>query len=190
VHDEQKLREIVAADPWLMSVLRAVRTCDPPDWAVGAGAVRNLVWDHLHGHTRRTPPADVDVVYFDPTDLSRASEQALAERLERLLPGVPWQVKNQAAVHLWYERRFGRSAPPIGSLAEGIGSWCEPATAVAVRLEPDDGVRVIAPCGLDDLFGLVWRRNPGTEMSPEEFRLRCREKDVARRWPRVRVVED
>jgi hypothetical protein len=30
-------------------VLRAARTCNPPEWVVGAGVLRNLVWDHLHG---------------------------------------------------------------------------------------------------------------------------------------------
>jgi hypothetical protein len=173
-----------------MGVLRAVRACDPPDWAVGAGAVRDLVWDHLHGHSRRTPPADVDVVYFDPSDLGPERELAFEARLTRLLPDVPWQVKNQAAVHLWYERRFGYPRTPLGSLEEAIGTWPETATAVGVRLLPDDRVRVIAPRGLDDLFGLVWRRNPGTEMPPEQFRRRCREKEVARRWPRVRIVDD
>ena len=40
-------------------------TCvDLPDWFVGAGAIRNTVWDYLHGYTVPTPLADVDVAFL------------------------------------------------------------------------------------------------------------------------------
>jgi uncharacterized protein len=69
-----------------------------------------------------------------------------------------------------------------------VASWPETATAVAVRLLPDDHLHVIAPCGLDDLFGLVLRRNP-TRVSLDEFRRRYREKAIQETWPRVRVID-
>jgi hypothetical protein len=37
---------------------------DLPDWFVGAGAIRNTVWDYLHGYTVPTPLADVDVAFL------------------------------------------------------------------------------------------------------------------------------
>ena len=33
----------ILSDPWRMAVLRAVRALALPDWAVGAGFVRNAV---------------------------------------------------------------------------------------------------------------------------------------------------
>jgi hypothetical protein len=50
---------------------------------------------------------DVDVAFFDPQDLRPERDQAVEDELSRLLPEVHWDAKNQAAVHLWYERRFG-----------------------------------------------------------------------------------
>src|SRR5919204_899193 len=44
-----RLTQLVRSDEWLMEVLRAARACHPPEWVVGAGVLRNLVWDHLHG---------------------------------------------------------------------------------------------------------------------------------------------
>jgi hypothetical protein len=44
--------------------------------------------------------------------------------------------------------------------ADGVATWPETATAVAVRLCVDDSLEVLAPCGVADLLGGVCRRNP------------------------------
>ena len=42
---ETRLAQIVAESDRLLGLLRAVREIGPPDAFVGAGAVRDLVWD-------------------------------------------------------------------------------------------------------------------------------------------------
>jgi uncharacterized protein len=182
-----RLEAIVRSTGWLMAVLRAARAVDPPDWLVGAGALRTAVWDRLHGH--ESPPAlkDVDLVYFDAEDLSPELEERIATGLRDLLPGVPWDVKNQAAVHLWYPRAFGFEVEPLRSSADGVATWPETATAVAVRLTADDRLDICAPCGLNDLLGLVHRRNP-RRVSVAEYERRLQSKRIAERWPRARIV--
>lgn len=59
----------------------------------------------MHGYDRRTPAADVDVVYFDANDLRPEAEDVWEHCLRGMAPDVPWELKNPAAVHLWYERR-------------------------------------------------------------------------------------
>jgi hypothetical protein len=108
----EELRNLIANSSLFTSMLRAVRVLDPPYWVVGAGAVRSLVWNHLHGYGEHATFRDVDVAFFDPEDLSRRREIALEGRLRKLMPEVPWEVKNQAAVHLWYERKFGLAVEP------------------------------------------------------------------------------
>ena len=172
-----------------MEILRAVRELDPPDWVVGAGVIRNLVWDALHGNEARTEPADVDVAFLDAADVSRERDRAIERRLHHLVPDVPWEVTNQAGVHLWYESKFGHPIAPITSIEDAIGRWPETATAVAVRLDRDDRIGVVAPCGLDDLFGLVLRRNP-RQVTPEYFEMRVRSKRISERWPKVTIVRE
>lgn len=58
---EQELQKIIRSNNWFMGLLRAVRHCNPPDWFVGAGVIRNIVWDYLHGYVNPTPVRDVDV---------------------------------------------------------------------------------------------------------------------------------
>ncbi len=73
---EDDLRDLIRSEAWLMGVLHAARTCDPPHWAVGAGVLRSLVWGHLHHRQQRRPPADVDLAYFDSSDLRPEAERA------------------------------------------------------------------------------------------------------------------
>lgn len=183
----QDLRHILAENESFMIILRAVREAGLPHGCVGAGAVRSLVWDALHGRAEWTMRGDVDVAYFDKEDLSEVSQSAYLARLRKIEPDVPWEVVNQAGVHLWYERHFGFAVPPLSSLEEAISTWPEYATCVAVRLVADGGLDIVAPWGLDDLFSMTVRHNPA-RASHAEYRRRVQAKRYAERWPRVTVV--
>lgn len=182
-----RLCGIVAGSAPFMAALRAGRALGLAQWCVGAGALRNLVWDALHAFDRPTPLADVDFAFFDAADLSAERERALQARLAALCPGLPWEVVNQAGVHRWFEACFGHAVAPLGSLHEAVASWPETATAVGVWLDAADRLQLIAPHGLEDLFAMRVRRNP-VRVSVETYRQRCASKRYAERWPRV-VVE-
>jgi hypothetical protein len=66
------------------------------------------------GHSAEFGIKDVDLVYFDPNDLSEETETAHEKRLRAYFRDLPVKldVKNEARVHLWYDR-FGTT----GSLA-------------------------------------------------------------------------
>jgi hypothetical protein len=187
--DVKRLRRILGENDWLIDVLRVVRGLDPPEWVVGSGVIRNVVWDRLHGFDRPTPTRDVDVAYFDESDVRRERDEEFAVRLRAVRPDIPWEVTNQAGVHLWYEAKFGYPIPMARSIDDAVGMWPETATSVAVRLLPDDSLYVIAPCGLKDLLGLRLRRNP-RQISREFFQQRLREKRIQQTWPRVAISDD
>ena len=182
-----ELERLIRTTPWFMAVLEAARACQPPDWWIGAGVLRDLVWDTLHGGFDPAHVKDVDLAFFDPTDLSTEREAAVEHCLSARLPDVHWDAKNQAAVHTWYERRFGCAVEPLTSATEGVATWPETATAVAVRLHADGELEVTAPWGLHDLLRGVLRRNP-ERVSVQEYQRRLARKQVATRWPRVRII--
>jgi uncharacterized protein len=182
-----QLKAIIRETPWLMEALVAARDVDAPDWLIGGGAIRTAVWDHLHEFRQRTPLADIDLVFFDPGDLSAERERQVEEALLAELPEVPWEAANQASVHIWFPEKFGYEVEPFSSTADGVATWPEMATSVAVRLEVDDELVIVAPFGLDDLLGLVHRRNP-TRVSVEEYKQRLATKRIAEHWPRVKIV--
>ena len=182
-----QLHVLIRKSAWFMDLLKAARDCDPPDWWIGAGVLRDLVWDELHGGFDPAKVKDVDLAFFDASDLSRERDTGVEVALQRRLSIVPWEAKNQAAVHTWYQRRFGFTVAPLKSSAEGVATWPETATAVAVRLDANDDLQVTAPCGLDDLLNGVCRRNP-RRVSVDEYHRRLEAKQVSTRWPRIVVV--
>ena len=186
---EERLCRIARSSAWFMAALEAARDLKLSSWCIGAGAVRNLVWDALHDHSTPSRLPDVDVVYFDASDLGRETEAALQRRLREALPEIPWEVTNQAAVHLWFEAQFGHAVEPLASLRDGVGSWPEYATAVGLCLRQDDSIEVIAPHGLDDLFNCVVRRNPA-RVSMDTYRQRVEQKNYVLRWPRVVIFQN
>jgi uncharacterized protein len=184
----QELTRVIRSNLWFMRVLETVRQCDPPDWLVGAGVIRTIVWDHLHGFREPTPLADVDVIFFDASDLSPERDRVIQEQLAAHLPDVPWEATNQAAVHLWYENAFGFPVAPFRSSEEAVSTWPETATSIAVRLLANDELHVVAPCGLADLLGMVLRRNP-RRVTREMFHQRLKTKQITEKWPLVQVID-
>jgi hypothetical protein len=184
---EARLVALAQESPWFRPALAAVRNLNLPSWCIGAGAVRNLVWDSLHELPTPSALPDLDVAYFDVSDLSAERDAQIQRRLADAHPGVPWEVTNQAAVHTWFEATFGHAVSPLVSLEDAVASWPEYATAVGLALRVDGSIDVIAPHGLDDLFSMVIRRNPA-RVSVDAFRKRIEQKQYQNRWPRVTIV--
>ncbi|KGD98399.1 hypothetical protein JL37_06885 [Achromobacter sp. RTa] len=178
---------MVLAHAPLMRWLRAARDHGPADGCIAAGAVRSLVWNHLHGYPADShPSADIDFVYHDASDLSPGHEAAVAGRLREAAPDAPWEVVNQARVHLWRRDSRGDAPPPAASLEAGIASWPETATCVGVRLTGDGQIAIVAPHGLTDLFALVLRPAPGAD--PRAYAHRLAAKRHSETWPRLTVI--
>jgi len=179
------VQRIVADDPWSMDVLETVRRLGLPDWAIGAGFVRARVWDELTGKAR-TPLGDVDVLFFDPAENDSAADAALERKLADIHPDVPWSVTNQARMH------FRNNDRPYRDTEDALRFWLETPTAVAVRLEDDGTITVLAPLGLDDLFELVVRLTPETRERADKmaaYRHRLVTKAWPQNWPGLRVED-
>jgi hypothetical protein len=181
----QRLAAMVAASDELMAALRAVRPLGLRSWCIGAGAIRSLVWDTLHGFERRSAVEDLDVVYFD-AEAGPEHDAGLEKRLRSAMPGFNWEVTNQAGVHHWLAAALGQVVPPLASLEEGVATWPEFATCVGVWLNEDESLGVVAPHGLDDLFELRVRHNP-LRASAATYRQRVEAKRFGERWPRLLV---
>jgi hypothetical protein len=189
----EELTELVLGSEWMRHMLQVVAALELSDCWIGAGAVRDLVWDTRYGDgfdPQRVE--DVDVVFFEPDHLSAEHEREIERGLHAQEPSVEWDVKNQARVHLWYEARFGGAAHPLTSTTDGVSTWPEIATAIAVRLGSDEELEIAAPYGLDDLLDGVWRRNLNREynrVTDADYEARIARKQPHRRWPGVVVLD-
>ena len=185
---ETRLLAILRGHPWFMTALDAVSEMGLQQWCIGAGVIRNIVFDHLDGGSM-TPIRDVDVAYFDLSDLSDHKDREYEHTLKVSMPNVPWEVTNQAAVHLWFRRKFGYHVPPLSSIKEAVATWPETCTAIGVTKMLKDGYKVYAPCGLEDLFGMVIRRNP-VRVDVRTYNARISSKQYDQRWKSVRIINE
>jgi hypothetical protein len=181
---------MVKASPDLMAMLNAAHQLHLGSWAIAAGAIRNLVWDELHGFAVRTPLQDIDLVFYDQR-LNREEESVLIhvtqQKLQQDYPVANWDLVNQASVHLWLQQFNEAKVQAFASLEEGIASWPETATCVGVYLDAQQQIQVLAPHGLEDLFSLRVRHNT-TRVSKATYLARLQAKNFLARWPRLQIL--
>ena len=177
------LGELLDRDPVRSRALAIVRSMGLPDWWIGAGFLRNAVWDHQHGRAASAPMGDVDVIWFGPSHADAATDAALERRLGALDSSLDWSVKNQGRMHI----RNGDRA--YTSCSDAVWHWPETATAVAVRHSDTLGCEFAAPHGFDDLFGLIIRPTPRFHGEKRSIiRNRIAAKGWLHTWPMLRVV--
>jgi hypothetical protein len=182
MRDAAGLARFIEDRAHLRAALTTLAAHGPPGAWIGAGLLRNAVWDRVSGgDPAALPPADLDVVFHDPGDATPARDAAAEARLRAAAPGLPWSVKNQARMHA----RNGHA--PYADLADAIAHWPETATAVAARLGPA-GVEILAPHGLADLSALILRPTPAHRADPAALLARLAAKGWRARWPGLRVA--
>ena len=97
---EQEILELIQNDSWMISIIQNARSLNLPDWMIGAGFVRNRVWDYLHGYkNKEVPTADIDLIYFDQNNIDEKADMRLSKKMKEKT-GVNWEIVNQAYTHM------------------------------------------------------------------------------------------
>jgi hypothetical protein len=144
-----------------MDALAAAKRLEVADDWIVAGAIYNTVWNRLTGRQSLYGIRDLDLFYFEPSDLSYEAEDRIIRRGETIFAGapVPVEIRNQARVHLWFEQHFGFAIEPIRSCRDSIGRFASVAYCVGIRLDEKHEIEIFAPHGLGDLFSFRVRPN-------------------------------
>jgi hypothetical protein len=181
VQYEERFVRTLRQHEQIMQDLRLVRSLELPDCYIGAGYIRNYIWDDLHGFARRELHSDIDVVYFDSTDLREERDYELEQELCTATGNTKWSVKNQARMHL----RNGDM--PYHSTEDALRFWPEQVTAIGVQLHEGDQIRICAPYGLEDLYWLVVRKSPAF-MDTAYYNERVCKKNWQEHWPKLTII--
>jgi hypothetical protein len=182
---EAELEAILRRSAPLMQVLATARELNLPDWLIFSGAIYQRVLNDRTGRDLDYGIKDYDLGYFDP-DISWDAEDAVIRRVANAFePPLREmvEVRNQARVHVWFEGKFGEAYSPLTHTAEAVDRFVSPLFAVGVRLEPDDRMTIVAPFGLEDLFGLRLRPNPSRPIG--EFARKVT--PLTARWPELSI---
>ncbi|WP_342742114.1 nucleotidyltransferase family protein [Virgibacillus siamensis] len=176
--------QLIYKDKQMLEILKTAKSLDLPDWCICAGFVRSKIWDALHRYEERTPLTDVDVVYFDKTNLNETVEKQLENELSHQMPNIPWSVKNQARMHLINDLEA------YVNTEDAIAKFPETATALGVKLVQDNQLKLIAPHGVQDVLDMVVRPTPlfaGSHKLMKVFKKRTKEKEWQSKWWKVSV---
>lgn len=166
----------VLRNPINAAILDRQETLRLPDCWLAGGAVFQTVWNVIGCREPSAGIRDYDLLYHDPSDLSYEAEDAVIRRAAVHFGDLDAvvELRNQARVHLWYERRFG--VPPVRfrSVPDAIDHFASTTCCFGLS-RAGGGLAVYAPHGYEDLFAMRVRPNP--RLAP-----RSTYEEKARRW--------
>jgi len=178
----QDIINVISADRQMMDILRTAQKLNLPNWMIGAGFVRNKIWDHLHGFKKDTLSAsDIDLIYFDTTNSNESADIELSRKMQHET-GLGWEIVNQTYTHSWHHR------PPYANVEEALADWVEVPTCVAVSLTESGEIKLHAPHGIADLVNLIVRKNPYSLESNDVYRDRVTRKKWKEKWPKLEII--
>ena len=212
MQDLKRLGDIIKRDPFRVRCLRALRALDLPQGYIGAGFVRNAIWDALHQKATPTPLNDIDVIYFSggtnppQRDVSADNALELAPQPQLYSPSLAATKSEVKAQERDIERELARMVPqanwqvknqarmhlahehaPYKNCHEAISYWIERETCVAVRLLASDDLDILAPFGLDANFAGTISINPKYPR-PDVFKQRLASKNWLTVWPLLKTI--
>jgi hypothetical protein len=185
---EDRFRALVVTNPVIAALIDRLPALAIPDCWITAGAVMQTVWNALEGRGPTDAIKDYDVFYFD-SDLSWEAEDRTIRRAAMAFADLDAEIelRNQARVHLWFDRRNGTSGyPRLTSACHGIDVFLETPSMFGIHPTGGGAFDIYAPYGFSDLFGFIHRPNPAA-IGPQR---RYVEKAARRKalYPRLTVV--
>jgi len=184
LESEQDVIQLIKDDEWMMEILENAKSLNLPDWWVCAGFVRSKIWDTLHNFTERTPMSDVDVIYFDKSNLNEKVEKQLEQKLNSINPQIPWSVKNEARMHVT------NNIPPYSSSVDAISKFPETATALGLTLDGQNNIVLTAPCGIEDVLNIFLKPTPYFKETKERAKIyegRIVKKNWKSIWDQIKI---
>ncbi len=181
--NEQDILNLIKEDEWMMNILKIAEKLNFPDWVIGAGFVRNKVWDHLHGFSNlKVDTNDIDLVYYDPKGNDEETDEELSQKLKEQT-GINFEIVNE-----FYAHKFN-SLPPYKSTGDAISQWPETVTSLGIKLK-NGNLKLVAPHGISDLVNLIIRPTPNFVDRLEKVKERAKKKQWLKKWPKLRFYFD
>lgn len=156
----EQFLQILERNESVQKILEQTNELKMPNWYLGAGGIVQTVWNVKHGFNPENGIKDYDLVYYDANDTSYEAEDRFILKGKDIFDDIPVmvEIRNQARVHIWYEKHFGNPIEQYKSVEEAISTWPTTATSIGVRKEKGQ-FQVYMPFGLDDLLGMIVRAN-------------------------------
>ena len=179
------LSDILTYNKPIYKVLKQAENLKMQNYYIAAGCITQTVFNYQLGKDLMYGISDIDFIYYDNSDLAFEAENAVIEYISKIVrTELMIDIKNQARVHLWYGEHFGYDIKPYSSVEDAINHYETTATAIGVRLE-NNIMKIYAPLGLNDLFGVIMRANK-TQITQEIYRKKSEKWKL--KWSELSVI--
>jgi len=176
------IESLVLSDKAMMEVLEIAMTLNLKDWWIGAGFIRNRIWDFAHGLTYSVYNQDIDIIYYDRDSVTKDSEHFLLTKLATANGSLNWSIKNQARMHL------KNGDDEYLNSTDALSKWTETATSIGVKLNSQSELRFTYPHGFEDLLNLIVRPTRHIIDDIDVYYRRLEQKQWHKRWPKIHYV--
>ncbi|KAI1064958.1 hypothetical protein LB507_001240 [Fusarium sp. FIESC RH6] len=182
-----RFKDAIQQNKTLITVLERAAGMNLPNWYLAAGALTQTVWNVVTEKDPEQGIDDYDLIYFDGSDLSWEAEDKMIQKGKTIFADIPVEVeiRNQARVHLWYEKKFGKPCPQHRSSEGSMLTWGTNTALIGVRLRNDGEWDIYAPWGLSDMFRLIVR--PNQQIMTEETWNKKVQRWI-KIWPEITVM--
>ena len=179
---------IVTQNQYIRAILEHANSIGIPNWYLGAGCLSQSLWNHFHRYPLEQNISDYDLVYFDSSDISYETEDAYVKLAQSIFSDLSIQIdlKNQARVHLWYERKFGYKIRQYDSIEAAISSWPTTSTTIAITKQGNGRIKLYTAHGLQDASNMIVRPNK-VQITKQIYLAKANK--WKQYWPQLMVID-
>lgn len=102
--------------------------------------------------------------------------------IKQTVPDIDWQVRNQARMHTLHGDK------PYKNSIEALARWVEIPTCIAVTLDKQNKLHLVAPYGIDDLVNLIVKPTPYGLQNYAVYKQRMKKKQWNKKWPKLKII--
>lgn len=168
-----KFIKILKMNKELMIVLDYISTLNLQNYYIAADSIFQTIWNYYDGKDLNYGIKDIDVIYFDKSDLSVDKDLEYYNLIKRFIDcnGLNYEVdvSNEARMHLWkMNHNQGKNIKQYKNSEDAMSKWI--ATVHAVGITKENGtIKIYAPYGLSDIYSRTIRPIKNSENSKELY---------------------
>ena len=152
--------KIIKQNSDLVTILDYIYELKLPNFYIAAGSVFQTIWNYYDNKPLNFGIKDIDIIYYDPINLSKESEQKLEKTIEDYLKkaGLNYEldIHNEARMHLWKKDNENKNIDQYKNSEDAIDQWIATLHAIGITKENNE-IKVYAPYGLSDIFSKTIR---------------------------------
>lgn len=134
--------KIIKQNSDLVTILDYIYELKLPNFYIAAGSVFQTIWNYYDNKPLNFGIKDIDIIYYDPINLSKESEQKLEKTIEDYLKkaGLNYEldIHNEARMHLWKKDNENKNIDQYKNSEDAIDQWIATVHAIGITKENNE----------------------------------------------------